>query len=67
MEVIKWEDGGDQVGRWRWSRHENTTGQELEEGRPPQRRIGKASEEGQNPPRAVKPTMMMMMMMIRYQ
>jgi len=46
------------MARWSWSRYENIRGQELEEGRPRQRRMGKASEEGQGPPRAVEPMMM---------
>jgi len=32
----------------------------LEERRPRQRRMGKASSEGQGPPRAVEPVMIMM-------
>ena len=48
---LRWEDGVDQDMR--------ILGQELEEGRPRQRRMDKASEEGQGPPRAVEPMMMM--------
>jgi len=50
------------MGRWFRLRYDNIRGQELEEGRPRQRRMGKASKEGQGPPRAVGPMMMMMMM-----
>jgi len=31
------------MGEWCWSRHENIRGQDLEEGRPQQRRMGKYS------------------------
>jgi len=35
----------------------------LEEGRPQQRQMGKASKEGQGPPRAVESMMMMMILL----
>jgi len=42
------------MGRLCWIRYENIRGQELEEGRSRQRRMGKASKEGRGPPRAVE-------------
>jgi len=44
--------------------HENIRGQEFEEGCLRQRWMGKVSKEGQGPPKAVQPMMMMVMMMI---
>jgi hypothetical protein len=54
---LRWEGG------WCWSRYKNIRGQEFEESRPRQRRIGKASAEVQGPPRAFEPLMMMMITM----
>ena len=52
------------MGRWSWSRHENIRSEELEEGRPRQRRMSKASKEGQGPPKAVEPILLLLLMMI---